>query len=187
MCTLCSVGHKTPFFHLDPRKSNGPWTLLCARLTLPRFIVSFPIYMGAQYDASTTNLTYLIPAPANANTRENLEVILSFLSPITPTSTLRQAVPASYLAIYVHGGFDVNVYVDVNGQWVSGDRGSEITWSLGRRTFKNGKGLKTFRVRRRTEQVFTEIHDRAEWGTLHFTGPFVSYSKRLASHGSHEV
>ena len=150
------------------------------------FEVAFPKYLGAQYDASTTNLTYLVPAPPTyAESTEPLELILSFLSPITPTSTLRQSLPASYLTVHVKGSFDVNVYIDVNGQWVSGDRGSRVVWDLYRseytatdsqhsRSAKEGDGLKTWTVRRETEQLLTENQDRAEWGTLHFSAPSVS-------------
>jgi len=135
-----------------------------------RFNVSFPIYLGAKYDASTTNLTYLIPGPS-----DNLEILISFLSPITPTSTLRQSIPASYVTIYVKGSFNVDIYIDLNGQWVSGDRGNRVKWSMHESAFgKSGKGLKTWRFKRETEQLFTEWNDRAEWGTLHFTAPGVS-------------
>ena len=98
---------------------------------------------------------------------------LSFLSPITPTSTLRQAIPASYLSIYVKGDVEVDVYVDVNGQWVSGDRGSRITWKFYQQFFKDGKALKTLKFQRETEQLLTEINDRSEWGSFHFIAPQV--------------
>lgn len=128
--------------------------------------ISYPIYKGAQYDASVTNLTYHIPSP---NSRSDAaDVVLSFLSPVTPSSTLRQSIPASYLSIHVTGGFDVDIYIDLNGQWVSGDRGSEIVWDL-----ENAESneLKSWIVKRKDELVFAEFNDRAEWGTLKFTGP----------------
>ena len=81
------------------------------------YAIDYPIYEGATYDASTTNLTYTLPIA-----HRELEIVLSFLSPITPTSTLRQSIPASYVNVYVNGNVDVNVYIDLNGQWVSGDR-----------------------------------------------------------------
>lgn len=143
--------------------------------------VSFPGYKGAKYDASTTNLTYFIPAPSSINGTNGVEIILSFLSPITPTSTLRQAVPASYLTVHVKGDTDVDVYVDINGQWVSGDRGSRINWSLYQKMIPDGKGLKTLSFQRETEQLLTEINDRSEWGTLHFTAPIVRMKPLLTS------
>jgi len=100
----------------------------------------------------------------------DVEITLSFLSPITPTSTLRQAIPAAYLTVYVQGGRDVNIYVDVNGQWVSGKRESVIEWGFAEQR-GSSEGLKTWIVNRQVEQVFTETDDQAEWGQLHFTGP----------------
>ncbi|KAI7124195.1 putative glutaminase, partial [Hortaea werneckii] len=117
--------------------------------------LSYPTYRGAQYDASTTNLTYSIPSPNDSKSGE-AELTLSFLSPITPTSTLRQSIPASYLSVYVKGSFNLDVYIDLNGQWVSGDRGSDIVWSFSETDFDDAKQLKTWKVKRRTEQLFTE-------------------------------
>lgn len=105
-----------------------------------------------------------------------MKISLSFLSPVTPQSTLRQSIPAAYLTVHVEGDFDVDIYVDLNGQWVSGDRGSRIEWELIRPDLDGYKELKTWKVKRQTEQLFTERSDRAEWGTLLFTGPSVCRS-----------
>jgi hypothetical protein len=119
------------------------------------------VYKGAQYDASVTNLTYHVPS--HNSTSNYVEIVLSFLSPVTPSSTLRQSIPASYLSI--------DIYIDLNGQWVSGDRGSEIVWELENAETEK---LKSWVVKRRDELLFTEWSDRAEWGSLRFTGPSVS-------------
>jgi hypothetical protein len=127
--------------------------------------ISFPTYLGATFDASTTNLSYSIG--------DKLSVKLSFLSPITPSSTLRQSIPAAYLTVVVKGSTDLDLYIDVNGEWVSGNRGNEIRWEL----TQPGAGkstetrIKTWKVRRSSEQLLTEFADRAEWGTLHFSAP----------------
>ncbi|KAK4899703.1 hypothetical protein LTR27_002969 [Elasticomyces elasticus] len=135
--------------------------------------VSYPEYRGAVYDASTTNLSYVIPSGNSED--DGVEVVVSFLSPITPTSTLRQSIPASYLSVHVKGKVDIDIYIDINGQWVSGNRGSEIEWSLTqpqlKSTFSTKPSLKTWQIHRRQQLLFTEEHDQAEWGTLHFTGP----------------
>jgi hypothetical protein len=112
-----------------------------------------------------------------------LELVLSFLSPITPPSTLRQSIPASYVTVYVKGNVNVNVYMDMNGQWVSGDRGSGIKWEYSRLIPEEGKhGLQRWQVRRQVEQMFTEYRDRAEWGTLHFTAPLVRFPVVIPSY-----
>ncbi|KAI4850881.1 putative glutaminase [Aureobasidium sp. EXF-8845] len=128
--------------------------------------VSYPVYKGAQYDASVTNLTYHILSQNSSS--DYVEIVLSFLSPVTPSSTLRQSIPASYLSIHATGNFDVDIYIDLNGQWVSGDRGSEIVWELENAETEK---LKSWVVKRRDELLFTEWADRAEWGSLRFTGP----------------
>ncbi|KAK3066375.1 hypothetical protein LTR53_017308 [Teratosphaeriaceae sp. CCFEE 6253] len=133
-----------------------------------QYNISYPTYRGAQYDASTTNLSYSIPSPSGG---QDTELVLSFLSPITPTSTMRQSIPAGYLTVYVKGSFDLDIYIDVNGQWVNGNRGSKIEWSLAETDYKERKHLKTWKVKRQTEQLFTEWGDQAEWGTLHFAAP----------------
>ncbi|KAL9114861.1 MAG: hypothetical protein Q9227_001104 [Pyrenula ochraceoflavens] len=138
---------------------------------LDRFNLSYPLYRGANYDASTTNFTYTIPSLDPAV--QSLEIVLSFLSPITPTSTFRQAIPASYLTVYVTGGLDVDIYVDVNGRWVTGHEDT-IIWDM-RYAPLDGAGtmLNTWNVRKKIEQLFTESQGggnaQAEWGTLHFS------------------
>lgn len=132
-----------------------------------RYSVSFPTYLGSHYDASTTNLSYVIPSEDKS---KELEITISFLSPITPSSTFRQSIPASYLNIYVKGSSDVDIYVDLNGQWVSGDRGNKIVWGLEHTTVTESEhDLKTWSFRRETEQMFTETRDQSEWGTLYFS------------------
>lgn len=108
-----------------------------------------------------------------------MEVVISFLSPITPTSTLRQSIPASYMTVHVKGGFNVDIYTDVNGQWASGNRASQIVWDFGTQEIGNDKGLKTWRIKRETELLLSEFRDQAEWGTLHFSAPAVCSNHRL--------
>jgi hypothetical protein len=139
------------------------------------YTLAYPTYLGATFDASTTNLTYQLPGPKSDD--EPIDLILSFLSPITPSSTLRQAIPAAYLTVTVKGSRDVNVYTDLNGEWVSGNRGNEIKWELSvndpskRGSSKGTKPVKTWKIARSEEQLLTEFDDRSEWGTLYFSGP----------------
>lgn len=137
-----------------------------------RYKVDYPTYKGATYDASTTNLTYVLPGGDSPELE--VELVLSFLSPITPTSTLRQSIPASYLTIHAAGSVDVNVYIDVNGQWVSGDRDSQLAWDFSDVSVKGSPDkLKKWEFTRRNELLVSEIRDRSEWGTLHFVAPKV--------------
>lgn len=134
--------------------------------------VAFPEYLGATFDASTTNLSYSISPP---NATEPLNLTLSFLSPITPTSTLRQSLPAAYLTVSVEGSFDINIYIDLNGEWVTGNRANDIEWSLETPEpapdATSHASIKSWKVQRRTQQLLTEFADHAEWGTLYFSAP----------------
>ncbi|OLN97290.1 putative glutaminase [Colletotrichum chlorophyti] len=141
------------------------------RRTLYLIPLTFPEYLGATFDASTTNLSYSVPPPKGSF--EPVKVILSFLSPITPTSTFRQSIPAAYLTVYVEGSFDISIYTDLNGEWVSGNRDNRIIWELNKSATTDGQNasVKSWRVSRQSEQLLTEFSDHAEWGTLYFTGP----------------
>ena len=77
------------------------------------------------------------------------------------------------MVVHVSGGFNVDIYVDINGQWASGDRASQLVWDFGQQDLGEGKALKTWKIRRETEQLFSEVRDQAEWGTLHFSAPSV--------------
>jgi len=136
--------------------------------------ISFPTYLGAQYDASTTNLTYQIPASHDAKDSDSLELTVSFLSPITPQSTLRQAIPASYVEITTSGQFEVDLYMDLNGLWVTAERDAHIVWDHQEIDYEDTPSLRTWQVKRKHEMKFAEIRDRAEYGKLYFTGPAVS-------------
>lgn len=70
----------------------------------------------------------------------------------------------------------MNIYMDVDGQWVSGDVRNTINWK--RDTLKSEHEklkLQRWQVHRETEQLLSENNDHSEWGTLHFTGPTVSF------------
>lgn len=42
-----------------------------------------------------------------------------FTSPITPTDTMRQAIPASYINMIVVGDIDLDLYLEINGRMLS--------------------------------------------------------------------
>jgi hypothetical protein len=76
--------------------------------------------------------------------------------------------------VHVYGTFDIDIYIDINGLWVSANRGNQIQWQFEETSHSVSqakKPLKIWRVKRVIEQLLTEDADRAEWGTLQFTGP----------------
>ncbi|KAI1864916.1 uncharacterized protein JN550_008736 [Neoarthrinium moseri] len=158
-----------------------------------RYNLSYPHYDGATFDASTTNLTYTI---ANEGAGTEVKITLSFMSPITPTSTFRQALPASYMTFFVEGNLDISLFIDINGEWVSGNRHNEIAWSLEKPEVSERSGftpLKIWKISRQYQQHLTEFDDQAEWGTLYFTAPadvehqsgeIYSVYRQFAKHGN---
>jgi len=138
--------------------------------TALRYSVAYPEYLGAQWDATTTNLTYRIPPPSNMSGPLNLTI--SFLSPITPDSTLRQSIPASYISIHAQGSFSVDLYMDINGGWVSGNDASKMKWDM---TVDELLGLRAWKIQKEEERRFEEFNDHGEWGRLYFTAPGVSH------------
>ena len=103
-----------------------------------------------------------------------VDITLSFLSPITPTSTLRQSLPAAYIAVYVKGDFPINIYIDINGQWISGKGESQIEWAHWENNSSDDNlHFRTWRIQKAEDELFTEYKDRAEWGKLYFNGPGV--------------
>lgn len=133
--------------------------------------IGYPAYLGASYDASTTNLTYNI----DGGRGENSTIVLSFLSPITPTSTFRQSLPAAYINIHVSGGLELSVYIDIDGRWATGDADPVIHWGFHQDDLPTDEGilpLKTFYFYNGAgKKLFTEQNDRAEWGEVSFIGP----------------
>ncbi|KAK6498483.1 hypothetical protein TWF481_011074 [Arthrobotrys musiformis] len=119
--------------------------------------VGFAKYFGVDFDASKTWLRY---------EAGGVDVKLVFTSPVTVNDTMRQSIPAGYLEVEVVGEVDCEVYVDVNGLWVTGDRGSRIRWEM-----QEHGGLRSWKVTREREEHFSEKWDRAEWGSLYFTAP----------------
>lgn len=133
--------------------------------------VAYPTYVGASYDASTTNLTYNI----DGGRGENSTIVLSFLSPITPTSTFRQSLPVAYVNVHVSSGLELSIYIDIDGRWATGDADPVIHWGFHQDELPTNEGilpLKTFYFHNGAgEKHFIEQNDRAEWGEVTFTGP----------------
>lgn len=97
-------------------------------------------------------------------------VELVFRNPVTPTDYCRQSLPLSYLEILISSfsKYDsIDLYVDVNGAWVSGDQANFISWDVA--TINKTNPIVSHKIRRTLQQEFTEIGDMAEWGELYWS------------------
>lgn len=134
------------------------------------FNYSEPAFLGSTFDAHSTTLNYSLG--------NDVRIELYFSSPITPDSIMRQSLPASYLKINVHGTEDVDIYVDINGKWVTNKRDEKIHWDHHR-----SDSIFSWAFSRKSQLLFTEYSDRAEWGTMYFTTqaePGVTYQSSVS-------
>ena len=79
----------------------------------------------------------------------------------------------------MEGESPIDVYIDVNGQWVSGKKDSKIKWTHLEIPIDKEKYSQTWRVGKADEELFAEHRDRGEWGTLYFSGPQVCMMRTL--------
>ena len=93
---------------------------------------------GSQNDvfANQTSFKYTSTRSIFAlNIDDLLEVKVTFLSPVTPDDLLRSSLPYSYMKVGVRSLHDdaheVQLYTDISGEWVSGDRSAIAEWEYG--------------------------------------------------------
>ncbi|MEV8504713.1 DUF5127 domain-containing protein [Actinoplanes sp. NPDC051475] len=99
-----------------------------------------------------------------------VELTVSFLSPVTPGDLRRQSQPLSYLSVTARSidgaRHRVAVYVDVSGEWASGDAGRPITWEQ-----REHGGVVSLSFGQSEPRVLGETGDSAEWGTVVLSSP----------------
>ncbi|EMD35396.1 hypothetical protein CERSUDRAFT_66560 [Gelatoporia subvermispora B] len=73
----------------------------------------------------TRTITSVLAGPMN--------LTITYLSPIEPSDWVKQSMPFSYVALEANSidgnKHDVQVYFDIDGEWLSGDGSNIITWS----------------------------------------------------------
>jgi hypothetical protein len=98
-----------------------------------------------------------------------VELTVTFLSPVEPGDLRRQSQPLSYIAASARSidGADhrVSVYVDISGEWASGDSGRSITWDE-QSYSAGGSNLVSLSYTQSAPSVLAENGDTAEWGTV---------------------
>ncbi|KAL0578374.1 hypothetical protein V5O48_003626 [Marasmius crinis-equi] len=96
-----------------------------------------------------------------------VQLNVTFLSPIEPSDWVLQSLPFVYLTVDVISTdgepHDVQLYSDVSGEWLSGDRDSTISWG----STTSDKTIYHQAARLQTRSM-TEINNVAEDSTLYF-------------------
>ncbi|KAF8263272.1 hypothetical protein EI94DRAFT_1704113 [Lactarius quietus] len=129
-----------------------------------------PQHTSAHRVNGSVNLTNVVISPTQTKLTANagpMQCNLTFLNPIEPGDWVKQSIPFSYLSLSVESldgaAHAVQVYSDVSGQWLSGDRSQEIEWST-----TSNNGIIYHMVELQNPAVFSEIDTQADWGTLYY-------------------
>ncbi|KAH8902414.1 DUF1793-domain-containing protein [Coniochaeta sp. PMI_546] len=112
--------------------------------------------ISAEYTSTQTIFTF--------NVADKVTLTVTFLSPVYPDDLAKQSQQFSYIsakAVSSDGAsHSVQVYMDVSGEWASGDLSQVITWDY---NTSNGVSYHTFQ--RQNQAVFGETGEIAAWGT----------------------
>jgi Domain of unknown function (DUF5127)/Domain of unknown function (DUF4965)/Domain of unknown function (DUF1793)/Domain of unknown function (DUF4964) len=105
-----------------------------------------------------------------------VQITLEYLSPIEPGHLQRQSVPMAWVLVTAQSidgaSHDVSLYLDVTGEWLSGDPSQPFTWAPVSVAHRGG-ALQAWTMQLTEPQVLTEIDDRAQWGTIILATPQV--------------
>ncbi|KAI9433068.1 hypothetical protein H4582DRAFT_2082873 [Lactarius indigo] len=146
-------------------------------------------YLGIPVHVRIDNITYsLLGASSSVNGSANLtntvitptqtkltaqagpmQFNLTFLNPIEPGDWVKQSIPFSYLSLTAQSldgaAHAMQVYSDVSGEWLSGDRDQPMIWST---IGLDGDSVICHTAKLQNSAEFNEIKTQAEWGTLYY-------------------
>ncbi len=105
-----------------------------------------------------------------------VQLTLEFLSPVEPGDVRRQSIPMAYVFASAQSldgsAHDVSLYLDISGEWLSGDANDQFTWAPSTIPFSGGT-LQVWALQLADQQPLTESGDRALWGTIVWATPQV--------------
>lgn len=94
-----------------------------------------------------------------------VQLVVEFLSPVEPDDFKRQSIPMSYVTVSAHSidgkPHDIQLYLDISGEWCSGDSKQQITWNP-----VTSNGMQTWTVELETPKPLSEQKQFAAWGTI---------------------
>ncbi|MEO8777449.1 MAG: DUF4965 domain-containing protein [Rhodanobacter sp.] len=94
-----------------------------------------------------------------------VELSVDFLSPVEPGDARRQSIPMSYVHVSARSadgaGHAVQVYMEITGDWASGDHSQEVLVARGDST-----AARTWTLALAKPQPLTEQHEFAAWGQV---------------------
>lgn len=106
-----------------------------------------------------------------------VQIALEYLSPIEPGDLQRQSIPMAWVLVTARSidgaSHDVSLYLDVSGEWLSGDPSQQFTWAPVSVAYSGG-ALQAWTMQLAEQQILTEIDNRAQWGTTVLATPRIS-------------
>ncbi len=92
-------------------------------------------------------------------------LVVEFLSPVEPGDLKRQSMPLSYIHVSARSidgqRHKVQLYMDIAGDWVSGDHKQPVTWQLAK-----ANGMEAWTLRLDQPRPLTEQKQFAAWGNI---------------------
>ncbi|KAL2264443.1 hypothetical protein VTK26DRAFT_8 [Humicola hyalothermophila] len=90
-------------------------------------------------------------------------MLVTFLSPVYPDDMVRQSLQFSYVSVKVKSAdgspHRVQVYMDVSGEWASGDLSQVVRWDSA-----TSGNIVYHKFSRADQEQFAEAHEVASWG-----------------------
>ncbi|KAI0309520.1 hypothetical protein OF83DRAFT_1071921 [Amylostereum chailletii] len=168
MSSWVSTQAGSVYSHTWPTTSIGPFAIL-GWGGLVKIDNTTYSWLGNPQNGATTNVSQFSVTPTRTVftlSAPPMELNITFLSPIEPGDLVKQSIPFSYVtfeATSLDGAsHSVEVYADLSGEWISGDRGQTISW-----TTNSGTSNLYHAATLENPQVFGNNNGQAQWGTLY--------------------
>ncbi|EPT03715.1 hypothetical protein FOMPIDRAFT_1022289 [Fomitopsis schrenkii] len=116
--------------------------------------------------ASQTNLTWTSTQSEFSLTAGSVQLTVTFLSPVEPTSLVNLSMPFSYMAVTATPtdgkSHSVQIYSDISSEWVSGNDDQKVNW-----TTTTGDVI-IHQAQLQQQTLFADSGDRIQYGAVYF-------------------
>ena len=132
----------------------------------------------ADFEAALDQTSLALTATRTVYTLQGggVQITLEYLSPVEPGDLRRQSIPMSYVLVSAQSidgsAHEVSVYLDISGEWLSGDATQPFTWTPATVPYPRGT-LQAWTLELAKPRPLTETNDRANWGTVVWATPQV--------------
>ncbi|KAH9927248.1 uncharacterized protein B0H18DRAFT_1084773 [Fomitopsis serialis] len=100
-------------------------------------------------------------------TAGSVNLTVTFLSPIEPSSLINQSVPFSYMSVQARPNdgksHSVQIYSDISAEWVSGDDSALVNWT----TATQGDAV-IHKLQLQHQVLFDDLNDRLQQGAAYY-------------------